>query len=258
MQQQGTTWARLVTLTVLTSCGLGLFAGAASLKQDEPKPLPPETIKAWRDAGADAGWMKDLPPQSTGGYEYWGPFREKGEAGAIPAFRFHSRDEDVLGKLPDSGVPFGLDFHCSPVKGAWLKKLAALKSLRSLNIGGSLGLTDEGLKELSGLKDLQGLYLFYAPVTDEGLKELAGLKKLQTLDLSHTRVTGTGFKELAGLTSLQALNLGGTQVTDAGIKDLTALKSLKWVNLHRTKVTAAGVAALQKELPKCKIIAGDD
>lgn len=45
--------------------------------------------------------------------------------------------------------------------------------------------------------NLQTLYLFYAPVTDVGLKELAGLKNLQVLDLSHTRVMGPGLKELA-------------------------------------------------------------
>jgi len=42
-------------------------------------------------------------------------------------------------------------------------------------------------------------------------------------------------------------------VTDAGLKELAGLKSLRWLRLNDTKVTAAGVAALQKELPACKI-----
>ena len=44
-------------------------------------------------------------------------------------------------------------------------------------------------------------------MTDAGLKELAGLKNLQTLDLGGTQVTDAGLKELAGLKSLQSLNL---------------------------------------------------
>jgi internalin A len=224
----------LAVLAMLASCGLGVFADTRDDKKDAPKPVPPEIVKAWRDAGADAGWMKDLPPQPTGGYEYWEPFREKAEAGTVPAYRFHPDKEDVLLKLPDPGVAFGLDFHCSSVKGSWLKNLAGLKSLRSLNVGGSLLLTDEGLKELAELKSLQGLYLFYAPVTDAGLKELAGLK------------------------NLQALNLGDTHVTDDGLKELAGLKSLQWLNLRGTKVTAAGVVGLQKDLPKCKIFTADD
>ena len=45
-------------------------------------------------------------------------------------------------------------------------------------------------------------------MTDAGLKELAGLKDLQMLDLSFTQMTDAGLKELAGLKGLQTLNLG--------------------------------------------------
>ncbi|HEV3080227.1 MAG TPA: hypothetical protein VGY66_10625 [Gemmataceae bacterium] len=57
-------------------------------------------------------------------------------------------------------------------------------------------------------------------MTDAGLKELAGLKNLQTLELAGTAVTDTGLKELAGLKSLQRLNLTYTRVTDKGLKEL--------------------------------------
>lgn len=253
--------ARCPYLSILAAfaiCSLRVSAGATNDNKHVPKRPPPEILKAWQDAGADTGWMKDVPPQQMRGYEFWSPFRKDSEPSAIPAFRFHPDKEDALSKLPDPGVAFGLDFHCSQVNASWLKYLRRLKSLRSLNIGGSLVLTNEGLKELAELKSLQGLYLFYAPVTDEGLKELAGLKNLQALDLSHTRMTGSGLKDLAGLKSLQALNLGGTQVTDSGLKQLAGLKSLQWLNLQRTKVTAAGVAGLQKDLPNCKIFARDE
>ena len=255
MQKQGTTWRYRAALAVLASCSL--IAGAGADKKETPKPLPPEIVKAWLNAGAQVGWMKDVPPQAEGSYEYWAPWREKGEPGAVPAFRFHPEKQGVLTKLPDPGVAFGLDLHCWSGKDAEVKEFAGLKNLQALNIGGALLLTDAGLKELAGLKNLQGLYLFYAPVTDAGLKELAGLKNLHALDLSHTQVMGAGLKGLAGLKSLQALNLAYTQVTDAGLKELPGLKSLQWLNLCGTKVTAAGLAALQKELPACKIIMAD-
>jgi hypothetical protein len=243
MKAHETTWRHLAILAALAGCGLGVFAGAEPDKNDAPTPLPPEVAKAWADAGAEVGWMKDVPPRQTGGYQFWEPFREKAEAGAMPAFRVSREKEAALAKLPDPGVAFGLDLHCWGGKDAELKKFARLKSLRSLNIGGALLLTDAGLKELQALKNLRGLYLFYAPVTDAGLKELAALKELQALDLSNTRVTDAGLKELARLKNLQALNLGPTKVTDAGLKALAGLKSLRWLNLHGTKVTAAGVAS---------------
>jgi hypothetical protein len=234
MKQYQTTWLYPVALAVLVSGGPGVCSGGGADKDDAPRPLPPEVVKAWRDAGADPGWMKDLPPHPTAGYGYWVPFREKVETGALPAFRFHPEKNGVLGRLPDPGVAFGLDLHCCAGTDAQLKQLAALKSLHSLNIGGALLLTNNGLKEVARLTNLRALYLFYGHVGDAGLKELAPLKDLRVLDLTHTQVTDGGLKEVARLKNLEALNLTGT------------------------KVTAAGVAALQRELPSCKITTGTD
>ena len=69
----------LVLLALLASCSLGFVAGAKPEKQDAPKPLPPKVVKAWRDAGFEVGWMKDVPPQS-GAWQLWSPWREKGSA----------------------------------------------------------------------------------------------------------------------------------------------------------------------------------
>jgi hypothetical protein len=259
MKKQGIISCYLAALAVLAGFWPDVSPGASTDRKDAPEPLPPEIVKAWRDAGADAGWMKDVSPQRSGGYEFWRPWREKGEAGALPAFRFPERKAGGgLAKLPDPGTAFGLDFHCGFFAGVSTKELAELKNLQSLNIGGVQGDTYADLKELAGLKDLRGLYLFYLPVTDEQLKHLSGLKSLQTLDLTSTPVTDAGLKELVGLKSLQSLSLAQTEVTDAGLKELAGLKNLQELNLRRTGVTAAGVAALQKDLPKCKITTGGD
>lgn len=256
MKHQRTSYY-LASLTVLASCYLGIFAGEEPERKDAPKPLPPETVKAWRDAGAEVGWMKGVPPQS-GKYRFWQPWHDKAEAGAIPAFRFPERKAGgVLARLPDPDTPFGLDFHRGFFAGVKLKELAELKNLQALNFGHIEG-EHKDLDDLARFKNLKGLYLFHMPVTDAEVKHLAGLKTLETLDLSHTQVTDAGLKELAGLTRLQALNLGDTDVTDAGLKALAGLKNLQWLSLQGTKVTAAGAASLQKELPKCKIFLRDD
>ncbi|HVS37946.1 MAG TPA: hypothetical protein VMS17_20470 [Gemmataceae bacterium] len=58
-------------------------------------------------------------------------------------------------------------------------------------------MTDAGLKELAGLKQLQALYIGDTAVTDAGLKELAALKQLKRLDLVHCKgVTDAGVAEL--------------------------------------------------------------
>ncbi len=235
MQMQRTTRHYLAVLAVLASCGLSLFAGPGDDKKAAPKPLPPEIVKAWRDAGFDVGWMKDVPPESRS-WGFWRPWREKGEAGSIPAFDGHLGD--ALAKLPAPDTVFGLDFHCGACRAAMpLKELTRFKSLQSLNIGAVLsgqGKVQWDFKDLAKLTNLRALYLFYLPVTDADLKHVAGLKNLQVLDLAST------------------------QVTDAGLKELAGLKSLQWLNLRTAGVTAKGIAALQKDLPKCKIITYDD
>jgi Leucine-rich repeat (LRR) protein len=225
-------------LALLASCGLGVFASAKPEDQAAPKPLPPEIVKAWREAGFEVGWMKDVPPQSRS-WGFWQPWREKGEPGAIPAFGFPERDAGgVLAKLPDPGTAFGLDFHCGWDAGMTLKEFAKLKNLQSLNIGAVRSPQRRkaypDLKDLAGLTNLRALYLFYLPVTDAELKLVAGLKNLQVLDLSNTAVTDLGLKKLAGM------------------------KGLRWLNVSTAGVTAAGLAALQKELPNCKITADED
>jgi hypothetical protein len=49
---------------VLAGCGALTGAGAGD---DKPAPLPPKVAKVWRDAGADPGWMLEVPPPEWGG-----------------------------------------------------------------------------------------------------------------------------------------------------------------------------------------------
>ncbi len=114
-------------------------------------------------------------------------------------------------------------------------------------------LTDAGLKELAGFKQLQSLSLSGTKVTDAGLKQLAGLTQLQTLMLECTNVTDAGLKELATLTQLHWLYLEGTTVTDTGLNELAVLKQLQVLSLEGTKVTDAGLKKSKVALPECCI-----
>src|SRR5262249_417990 len=110
MSNLGNTWRCLAMLALLACSGLGDFAGAPPEHRDAHKPLPAEIIKAWRDSGSDVGWMKDAPPKACG-WGFWVPWREKAEAGAIPAFLPSDRKaRAAVAKLPDPGTPFGLNY----------------------------------------------------------------------------------------------------------------------------------------------------
>jgi hypothetical protein len=73
-------------MVLLGVAGLALVA-MSPLSAQEPKPLPPKTVAAWKEAGAEVGWMRestlDLPEKV--GPEFL-PEKE-GAVGDLPAFR---------------------------------------------------------------------------------------------------------------------------------------------------------------------------
>jgi len=113
--------------------------------------------------------------------------------------------------------------------------------------------TDETLKHLSGLSNLQDLWLDNQGITDNGLKHLSGLSNLQELSLNNTAITDNGLKHLSGLSNLQFLSMFNTKITDEGLKHLSGLKNLQFLRLDDTEVTEDGVKMLQKSLPNCVI-----
>src|SRR5207245_4389108 len=131
----------VAALAVLSACGLLAGAEQPPAKDRPPEPLPEPIVTAWKNAGAEVGWMR---------YEIILQFvpAGQGKPGDLPAFRFSPWRYGLLAKLPDPGRPFALDLS-------------------------GTDLTDAGLKELAGLKSLQVLDLDFTPVTDAGLNGLA-------------------------------------------------------------------------------------
>lgn len=94
-------------------------------KNNLPKPLPDNIIKAWKDAGATFGWLKVDGDGIL-------VFLEKAEAGATPGFQFAEWKDGVVAKLPIPEASFGLYLSKTEVMDAGLKEIANLKTLTSL------------------------------------------------------------------------------------------------------------------------------
>ena len=132
-----------------------------------------------------------------------------------------------------------------------LKEVAKLKQLEALYLDGTKT-TDAGLKEVAKLQKLTHLFLGDTQITDEGLKEVAKLKQLEELNLYDcTKTTDTGLKEVAKLQNLERLSLALTKITDEGLKDVAKLQNLSTLGLDRTQITDAGLKEVAK-LPNLK------
>jgi serine/threonine protein kinase/Leucine-rich repeat (LRR) protein len=137
-----------------------------------------------------------------------------------------------------------INLKSRPVTDAGLHELTGLKNLDELFLSGT-PITDAGLAHLQGLTGLKHLLLDGTQVTGAGLTNLRGLKDLQNLVLNWSRVADSGLVHLESLTELRALNLRGTQVTDAGLTHLRTLTKLEMLSLSRLPVSDTGLAQLQ-------------
>jgi hypothetical protein len=186
------------------------------------------TVTAWEEAGAEFGWI------------------HIDEGGGAPRWEAHDENAE---HLPKKGSPFDRADAASGYYGAVrfttfpMGKLASLpeRELCTRLWLDSSGVTDDDLKEVAKLNQLQWLALYRSKVTDAGLRHLTGLTKLRRLGLHDTQVSDEGMKEVARLKQLQYLGLGATQVGDAGLKKLSGLKQLRLLDLAETGVTDEGL-----------------
>jgi hypothetical protein len=133
---------------------------------------------------------------------------------------------------------------------AMLLEVADVEGIRALNLSGSKAVTDEGLRHLARLPNLQDLDLGGTAITDRGLAVLRELPKLETLSLAVTRVTDAGVAHLAGCDKVREVNLSWTGTGDGAIRALAGKRKL---HLFRSGngVTDAGLALIH-DLPVFK------
>ena len=120
----------------------------------------------------------------------------------------------------------------------------------------SNGATNNSLRVLSDLDNLQSLGLNRTQVTDAGLVHLKAMTNLQRLGLDNTKVTDAGLMHLKGMTNLRVLDLysaqghmgvrlGHWEITDAGLVHIKGMTKLQELDLRGTKVTDAGLVHLK-------------
>ena len=157
-----------------------------------------------------------------------------------------------LDHLNEFGVKVRLNADQQPVSVAMsgvtvgdehLEAIGKLESLKVLDLR-ETGITDDGLKSLNNLTNLERLNLVGTPVSDEGLAALVPLSGLKTLLLSSTSVTDEGLEHVAKLTNLERLNLIGTTITDEGLKHIARLEHLTSLSLGGRGITDKGLETL--------------
>ncbi len=142
------------------------------------------------------------------------------------------------------------------VTDAGMKVLSGMTRLRHLNLDrAAAGVTDEGLKHLGNLKDLESLsFAGTKAATPAALEHLAGLTRLRHLDAPGL-VTDESARHLKGMLDLGYLNAWGGSLGDAGLAELHGLKKLAKLSIGGPKAafTPLGVLRLHRSLPELEV-----
>jgi beta-lactamase regulating signal transducer with metallopeptidase domain len=107
--------------------------------------------------------------------------------------------------------------------------------------------TDDGLRHVNALKELEILYIWDAPlVTDRGVAHLRGLTKLREIQIFRSQIGDGALEVLAALPNLEMISLQESSFTDEGLKRLGAQSRLRglFVGLSKTPFTDAAVPSL--------------
>ena len=139
-----------------------------------------------------------------------------------------------------------------------LASVAAMASLRHLNIGGCVKITDEGLSHLARLTELETLDMSELKnITDDGLAPLAFLRNLKHLNMRYCpEITGRGLAHLAVLERLESLNLEGCfKIEGPDLPRLAPIKSLRTLHLRRMSGFEGdpNVKRLEESIPGCRV-----
>ena len=242
------------TFHVSTDAGPRIELKEESPQSGEPQRTNATTTKA-KDSGQPTG---QAPPNLTAIVErldaIGATYKRKGDRpdGTIVEISqaTGATDDDLLllQGLPELRY---LHIGSSQVTERGLPHLVGFSALENLEVN----LSDADMEHIAKITRLKRLCLSH--ITDEGMKQVAKLSNLEEFNPSYNHITSAGLVHLQPLKKLRVLCLNSTQVDDAGLvvlKDLPALETL-W--LGDCLVTDAGLAHLEGHPALSGLIVGN-
>lgn len=153
-------------------------------------------------------------------------------------------------KLVDLAVPnTGPHDHRKddPYNAAFFEHLGHITTLESLHII-STKFNDEWMPPLAKLTNLKSLrFVNNGKLTDAGLAQLAGLKQMTNFGYIGTAMTGHAFAQFTGWTQLSRCSFRGSSIDDEGLKNICErFPKLESLVLAHAKFTDAGAPHLAK------------
>ncbi|CAN5908787.1 hypothetical protein BH11VER1_BH11VER1_09140 [soil metagenome] len=134
-----------------------------------------------------------------------------------------------------------------PYDAAFFEHVGHITTLESLNVI-STKFNDEWMPNIAKLTNLKTLrFTNNGKLTDVGMEQLAGLKNLESFSFVGTQITGKAYAKFDGFTKLTRVSHRGSSINDEGLKELCDhLPNLENISLAHAKFTDAGAPNLAK------------
>lgn len=149
-----------------------------------------------------------------------------------------------LASLKDMKELASLEIVVSRITDAGIKELVSLPKLKSLALFAPKSVNGTGFR---GLK-VTSLSLNRVTLSDEGLKEIGALTELEALDLTDAGVKNDDLRNLGKLEQLKTLTLSANAITDDGLKNLIPLKKLTNLTVP-TAISDAAIKDIRAAMP---------
>lgn len=134
-----------------------------------------------------------------------------------------------------------------------LEVLGRLKELRRLFLKDVTGVNGPGLRHLVAASHLKDFSLIGAGVTDEWLRAVEPLRNVDWLQIAGTRVTGSGLAALRGWSKLKDAYLQRNQIDDEAAGHLAEAYRLNRLDLRDNVLTEVGKKKVTAALPDTQI-----
>lgn len=129
----------------------------------------------------------------------------------------------------------------------WVPHLAGLTNLKTLRCTNNGKLTDAGMEQLAGLKNLESFSFVGTAITGNAYAKFDGFTKLTRVSHRGSSINDEGLKQLCEhLPNLESISLAHAKFTDAGAPNLAKLTKLKGLELGASKATSQALAAILK------------
>lgn len=99
--------------------------------------------------------------------------------------------------------------------------------------------TDDDLKHIEAIQNLNSVQLYGNSVTEKGIEELVSVKKLSSYVHNDMKGADNKLRALAKCNSLTILEIDGSDITNASSKYIAQLKQLTYVDLSNTAIDMA-------------------